>query len=88
MMTSRNARLALAVAFTLAAVLVPGAHLAVLLARLAFTSASVALTWPWRRCGQCRALVIRRYRIEWEDGSCTRLCVTCGAPYAELIECP
>jgi hypothetical protein len=86
MMTSRNARLALAIAFTLAAVLVPGAHLAVLLARVALTGASVALTWPWRRCGQCRALVTRRFVITWADGSCERLCVSCGAPYAELAE--
>jgi hypothetical protein len=86
MLTSRNLRFALAVAFALAAALFPVAGLGLLLARAVLAVVIVALSWPWRRCGQCRRLVTRRYVITWEDGSCERLCLTCGARYqhAEL----
>jgi hypothetical protein len=86
MMTSRNARLALAVAIAAVAVAFHPPLLALVLARLAAALLAVVTLWPWRRCGQCSALVTRRYVVEFSDGRTERLCVTCGAQYAELIE--
>lgn len=86
MMTSRNARLALFAALLAAAFLFHAPLLVLLLLRLASALVLVVSLFPWRRCGQCRALVTRRYVITWEDGSTERLCTECGVQYAELAE--
>lgn len=86
MMTSRNARLALAVAFLAAAFVLHAPFLVLALLRLASALVLAISLFPWRRCSQCRALVTRRYVITWADGSVERLCGTCGVQYAELAE--
>jgi hypothetical protein len=87
MMTSRNARLALFAALLVAAFVLHAPFIVLACLRLASAVVLVISLWPWRRCGQCHALVTRRLVITWADGSVERLCTECGVQFEELTEC-